>query len=172
MKLSLREKVIVVLGSALVLFALFWAVVIDPVNAKTALLDKKIDYLQKRQVELSALSKRYDSLNAQLTAVKQKVVHGKEFSILSHLETIAQSRGLKANITQMKPKPGQNTRHYKESVVEIKMTKVDLDQIVGYLHEVENGAEPLRIKLLHLAPRFDNPDLLDANFDIASYQLP
>ncbi len=172
MKLSAREKLIVALGLVLVVCAAFWGLVVDPVKEKTALLDRKIEYLQKRRADLGALVKRYEALNSQLSAVKGKVVHPKEFSILSHLETIALSRGVKANITQMKPKPGLSSRHYKESVVEIKMEKVNLDQITGYLHEVENGPQPLRIKVLRLAPRFDNPDLLNANFDIASYQLP
>lgn len=171
MKLSLREKFIVFGGLALVLAAAFWAMVYDPVTAKVSLLDKKLDYERKRYAQLSSMSKKMTSLNAALKVAEKRVDRGDNFSILSHLEVLANSQGLKAHVVQMKPKAGQNTRHFKESVVEIKMEKVTLPQMTGYLHEVENGREPLRIKDLRIKPRFDNPDLLDANVDIASYQL-
>ena len=90
---------------------------------------------------------------------------------MTYLEGQAKKGNVKRHIVQMKPLSGQSTRFYKENMVEIKMEKIPLEQLVRYLYKVENSPELLRIKELRIKPRFDNKNLMDARFKVSAYEL-
>ena len=170
MRLSGRERNVVIVGGCLLAAVMVWSWIIEPVTGKLDNLDRKLAFHQQRYDEVRELSQRFGVLNSQLKSAEQRLKRSSG-SILSHLETLANRQGVKSHIVRMKPKQGQTTRHYTESVVEIKMEKVPLSLLVRYLHQVENAKELLRIKELRIRPRFDNPNLLDVRFQVSSYAL-
>ncbi|PLX43657.1 MAG: hypothetical protein C0609_07665 [Deltaproteobacteria bacterium] len=176
MRLSRREIMIITVGGVLLFVGIIWALIIDPVNSNLELLDKKIQYETERLSKVEDLSGRYIELVDRLAETEGKITADSNFSPLSHLETIASNFGIKNNITQMKPKPGENTRHYREAISEMKLDKIRLPMLVRFLHGVENPSGPnpalLRIKKLRIKPRFDDKELIDAQIEISSYQPP
>lgn len=171
MRLSNRELAFISIGGIAALVMGVWLLVIEPVGENLDLLDRQLGYQVGRLDEISQLSDSFKRLEGQITKTEQRLKRSKDFSILSHLEGEAKKGKVKRHIVQMKPQSGQSTKFYKESMVEIKMEKVPLDQLVRYLYKVENSPELLRIKQLRIKPRFDNKNLMDARFKVSAYEL-
>ena len=60
---------------------------------------------------------------------------------------------------------------YNEEQVEVKIDGVTLEQLVRYLHQVENSPQLLKIKKLDIKPRLDNRQILTATFRVAAFTL-
>jgi general secretion pathway protein M len=171
MRLSTREIAVVSVGVIAVLFMGSWLWIVEPVGENLSLLDRKLSYQMDRMDDMEQLSTSFTRLEDQISATEARLKRGEDFSILSHLEGQAKQSNVKRHIVQMKPLSGQSTRFYRENMVEIKMEKVPLDQLVRYLYKVENSPELLRIKELRIKPRFDNKNLMDARFKVSAYEL-
>ena len=171
MRLSTREITVVIGGGAALLIMAIWFFAIEPMNEKLAVLDRQLEYYGENLEGIQKLAGRFEDLKTRITSTEARLKRSRDFSTLSHMENQAQRLNVKKHIVQMKPKSGQSTRFYKESVVEIKMEKIPLNLLVRYLYQVENSPELLRIKQLKLKPRFDNPDLMDATFQVSAYEL-
>ena len=157
-------------GTALVLI-LFFAFVIDPLFKYSADLDRQIVTARRQFNELRIMQKDYqrqksvvDSLNSQLK--KQQNV-----AIFSRLEELAGQTGIRNNILYMKPTVSTPSEVYNEESVEVKMEGVTLEQLVRYLHQVENSPQLLKIKRLEMKPRFDNRQILTATFRVSAFTL-
>jgi general secretion pathway protein M len=172
LRLSTREMAAVVLAGAALLFTGLWLLLIEPASSHLKMLDRNLEYNRGRYSEIVRLSEQYADLKGRISTIERRLKRSEGFSILSYLEGLARRLDVKNRIVQMKPKQGQSTRFYKEGVVEIKMEKVPLQMLVRYLFQVENSPELLRIKELRIRPRFDNPDLLDARFQVSAYEIP
>lgn len=170
MRFSTREKAIIALGVAFLVVLGFWLGVWDPVHAHLALLDRRVEAKRTEQREIQDLAARFGQLRGKIDAIETHLRRSKDFSILSYLEALAKRQKVQDRIVQMKPKPGETTRYYRENAVEIKMEKVRLAELVRYLYEVENSPELLRVKQLQIRPRFDDPDVLDVRFQVSSYE--
>jgi general secretion pathway protein M len=103
-----------------------------------------------------------DSINSQLK--KQP-----NFAIFSRLEELASQTGTK--ILQINPMPSPPSELYKEELVEVKMQGVALEQLVRYLHQVENSPQFLKIKRLDIKPRPDNRQILNVTFRVSAFTL-
>jgi general secretion pathway protein M len=71
----------------------------------------------------------------------------------------------------MKPTVSTPSEVYNEESVEVKMEGVTLEQLVRYLHQVENSPQLLKIKRLEIKPRFDNRQILTATFRVSAFTL-
>ncbi len=170
MRLSGREKTILAVGGAFLAVVLFWIGVWEPVQGRLDLLQRRVEAKQAEYRQVRELARRFATLRARIGGIEAHLKRSRDFSILSYLESLAKRQRLQDRIVQMKPKGGDTTRYYRESTVEIKMEKVRLAELVRYLFQVENSPELLRIKLLQIRPRFDDPDLLDVRFQVAAYE--
>ena len=71
----------------------------------------------------------------------------------------------------MKPTVSTPSEVYNEESVEIKMEGVTLEQLVRYLHQIENSPQLLKIKRLEIKPRFNNRQILTATFRVSAFTL-
>ena len=158
------------LGSVAVV-VLFFTLVIDPLFKLSADLDRQIVAARRQLNELRTMQQEYqrqkrvvDSINAQLK--KQP-----NFAIFSRLEELAGQTGIRNKIVHMRPIVSTPNEVYNEESVEVKMEGVTLDQLVSYLHQVENSPQLLKIKRLEMKPRFDNRQILTATFRVSAFTL-
>ena len=106
-----------------------------------------------------------DRINTQL---KQQQ---KNFAIFSRLEEVARQTGVQNKIQSMKPTISPPNEAYREESVEIKMEGVTLEQLIPYLHQVENSPQVLKIKRLDIKPRTDNRQILTVTFRVSVFTL-
>jgi general secretion pathway protein M len=169
-RLSAREQGNIAVAAALLLTVGFWLGVWEPTRDHLALLDRKVAAKRAEYREIQELAGRFARLKDRIEGIEVHMRRSRKFSILSYLEGLAKREQVKDRIVQMKPKGGESTRFYRENTVEIKMEKVRLTELVGYLFKVENSPELLRVKQVQARPRFDDPDLLDVKFQVSAYE--
>ncbi|MDW7710076.1 MAG: type II secretion system protein GspM [Deferrisomatales bacterium] len=170
MRLSDREKLAVGIGSAVLGVLVFWLAVWEPAHAHLELQERRVQAKREEYREIRELGDRFQRLSARIEGIEAHLRRSRDFSILSYLEGLARRHQVQDRIVQMRPRPGEVSRYYRENSVEIRMERVRLSELVRYLYEVEHSPELLRVKQIQVRPRFDDADLLDVRFQVSSYE--
>ncbi len=170
--LQRREQILVVSAGILVLVAALFTLVIDPILARGASLNRRLATTGRQLAELQTLRGNYqrqkqviDRIDAQLRR------QPRAFTIFSHLEKVAGQTGIQDKIQSMNTVASPPNTVYKEDSVEVKMEGVTLAQLVEYLHRVERSSQVLKIKRLHAKPTRDNRQLLSVRFRVSLFSL-
>jgi general secretion pathway protein M len=165
-KLAKREKVMVGGGSLLVIIIIMYAFIISPFSKRIVRLEELIDAEKVALREMMILKEQY--LQAQDQVKKRKPLPPK-FSFLSHLETLARQSNVK--IDSIRPGSTETTASYKETLIDVKIERITLDQLVEFLYKIEiSGDYPLKVKKIHIKPTYKNPQYLEVSFQIVSIQ--
>jgi hypothetical protein len=175
-RLSKRDKVAVAVGGTTLLALCLWLFVYEPAREHITLLERKVQAKQSEYREVQDLAQRLARLNENAKSVEERLLVGKGFSVLTHLEKVALDLDLRRRITQMKGKAGETSRHFRENAIEIRMERVGTGELVRYLFLVEHpksqeaGAPLLRVKQLRIRSNSENKNLLDATFQVSGYE--
>jgi general secretion pathway protein M len=150
---------------------LFFKVAIDPLFKHSADLDRQIVTARRQLAELRTMQQEYQRQKSVVDTINNQLKKQQNFAIFSRLEEFAGQTGIRNKILYMKPTVSTPSEVYNEESVEIKMEGVTLDQLVRYLHQVENSPQLLKIKRLEIKPRFDNRQILTATFRVSAFTL-
>jgi general secretion pathway protein M len=157
-------------GATLVLFLIF-KLTIDPLFKHSADLDRQIVTARRQLVELRTMQQEYQRQKTVVDSINSQLKRQPNFAIFSRLEELAGQTGIRNKILHMKPMVSPPSEVYNEESVEIKMEGVTLEQLVRYLHQVENSPQLLKIKKLEIKPRPDNRQILTATFRVSAFTL-
>ena len=157
-------------GAMLVLFLIF-KLAIDPLFKHSADLDRQIVTARRQLTELRAMQQEYQRQKSVVDSINSQLKKQQNFAIFSRLEEFAGQTGIRNKILYMKPTVSTPSEVYNEESVEIKMEGVTLEQLVRYLHQIENSPQLLKIKRLEIKPRFDNRQILTATFRVSAFTL-
>ena len=170
--LQRREQILVVSAGVLVLLAALFTLVVDPLLARAANLDRRLAAAGRQFSELQALRVDYrrqkrliDRIDAQLRR------QPRTFVIFSHLEQVAGQTGIQDKIQSMNTVAGPPNTIYKEDSVEVKMEGVTLAQLTEYLRRLERSPQVLQIKRLHIKPTRESRQLLLVRFRLSVFSL-
>lgn len=169
--LQRRERLFIVgTGAMLVLFLLF-KLTIDPMLKRSADLDRQIVTARGQLTELRTMQQEYQRQKSVVDNINSQLKRQPNFAIFSRLEELAGQTGIRSKIVHMRPTVSAPNDVYNEESVEVKMEGVTLEQLVSYLHQVENSPQLLKIKRLEMKPRFDNRQILTATFRVSAFTL-
>jgi len=157
-------------GAMLVVFLIF-KVAIDPLFKHSADLDRQIVTTRLQLAELRAMQQEYQRQKTVVDSINSQLKRQQNFAIFSRLEEFAGQTGIRNKILYMKPTVSTPSEVYNEESVEVKMEGVTLEQLVRYLHQIENSPQLLKIKRLEIKPRFDNRQILTATFRVSAFTL-
>lgn len=167
--LGTREKVFVITAGVAVLLTLLFMLVIDPMLAHSARLDRQIMTAQRELQELQTLQREYRRQKSIVERINAQLKRQQNFALISRLDELAGQTGTRSKILYMKPTVGIPSDAYDEDAVEIKMEGVTLDQLIGYLYQIENSPQFMKIKSLQIRPRLDNRQVLSAVFRVSTF---
>ncbi|MBW2147379.1 MAG: type II secretion system protein M [Deltaproteobacteria bacterium] len=172
MQLARREKIAtLILAVFLVVFGMTeW--VLLPTLGRLKSLDGLIERKEKELAEMRALQAEYLQMVEQSANVEKAIKQrGRGFTLFSFLESLAQQTEVKKNIKYMKPSTTQLNEQYNESSVEIKLEKINLEQLIRYIYRVEYAGRLLQIKRMHVRPQYKNPSLLDVTLLVYTQEI-
>ena len=164
-RLSRREKSLVVAVAVLVSAWLLFAFTVKPAIERTETLTRVISEKQGELQKLRAGSNEYTFLRDSLGNLYTKVAsQEKEFELLPFLESLIRECGLEAvkmeqHVSQLDPK-------YYETIVEIRLESLTLRQLVDFFCKVESSEVLAKIKSLYIKKNLTNKDLLDSVVEI------
>ncbi|UCD85944.1 MAG: type II secretion system protein M [Deltaproteobacteria bacterium] len=165
-KLNKREKAILGGGSLLLLIILIYIIIISPFSRRIARLDELIETKKKEYGEMMKMKEKYLRVQERVKNIKPMPP---KFSLLSHLENLARQSNVK--IDSVKPGPTGESGPFKETITDVKIERITLDQLVEFLYKIEiSGEYPLKVKKIHIKPTYKNPQYLEVSFQIVSLQ--
>jgi general secretion pathway protein M len=169
-QLSRREQLTLLAGALIVVVLLFLFGIIVPYRTALERLDTKIASKQRQLTEVHQLGQEYQQLQQQLAASERRLAASDDFSLLSFVEASSIRLAGRDSLTAMRPQPTATLEGFREEAVEVKLERIQLNQLVQLLYVADTAPAPMLVKTLRIKPRFDDRNLLDVVITFASYR--
>lgn len=169
---SKRDKrVVVVSVIAISVFIIF--IIFEFLSSGTERLTKKVDALNSDLEKIENLRKQLDESNRLISQLTSSFKSGDE-ALISVVEDILVNEQIDRGSFSIKD---SNTSApavddlYNEKSVDVEIRKIPLNKIVDLLYKIQVRPSLLKASNLRIRTRFDNPDLIDVNFRISSFEF-
>jgi len=171
LKLARREKYFVSTAAALVLVFLLLQFLVFPFFEKRDRFQKGIRAKEEELKEITVLSARYQDLkkgSSQMENILSR--RNKSFTLFSFLERAAGEARVKDHIKYMNPSTSKGSGPYRESLVEIKLEGITLDQLVGYLYLIEKPDDLIVIRRVSISDNKKEEGYLDSILQVLTFE--
>lgn len=169
LKMSQREKIAVSFaGGALLLFLIF-TFVLNPMLNKRERLQKSIRTKEQQLEEMVEIQQKLGAAtrkNESITTLLKTRDPG--FSLFSFLEQSANASKVKKHIAYMKPADVRGDESLRQSLVEMKLQSVSLQQLVDFLVLIEVPEKVVAIKRISIQDNKKEQGALDVLLQIIS----
>jgi general secretion pathway protein M len=168
--LAARERMILMIGAAVVVASLLFLLVVDPLLGRIDKLERQTARKSKERAELSAMAAQYAAKQARLIKLEQRLPTGDgQFSLLAFMEDAASSVQIRDRIVGMQPQQATAQHGYQETAVDLRLDGVQLPQLLALLVALDQAPYDVQVHHLQIKPKYDNPVNLDATLRIVSY---
>jgi len=149
---GMDRKTLMVLGAAVVSVLMFLGSLVWSGSASSRLSEVEKAYVEMSRVggELRGLRTRVDSLERKAGAAGDK-------GLLTFVEQIAESIGVKEKLVSQKSIPSSSPR---EEKAELSFEKLSLNELGNLLYRIEAQPVLLLVSRVVMAPSFDEPNLI------------
>ncbi len=159
-----REKVILYLAIAIILFMLIFNFIISPVMAKYANLNKEISVTSAKLRKYTALLGQKEKIQEKYSDKFNSVSGLPEFNgdslvtALSELQHLAKRADIR--IIDLRPRQGAKTgsQPYKEIIIDMR-AEGSMEGYLKFIYDIENSFWILRIKKFQLLAKSNSTDL-------------
>jgi general secretion pathway protein M len=163
MKFAQREKNLIAAAACIVMAALLFQLVVFPFIDNRRRMQRGIEAKTEALRTIATLSSEYTRLQEDAVGTKQRLAaRQKNFTLFSYLEKAAGEAAVKKNIKYMKPSASTVRGPFKESLVEMKLEKVTLQQLTGYLQKIESPQDIVSIRRISIQSGKEEDGYLDA----------
>jgi len=170
MQLAKREKYLVTLAVIVIIFAVVIQFAVMPFFEKRERYRNNVTVKEKQLQEIAVLRQEYLLLQQDSDILAQRLANrAKNFTLFSFLEKAAGEAGVKGNIKSMKPSASTGKGPFKESLVEMKLERITLGQMVGYLKLIESPKNLVSIKRISIQSNKKETQFLDAVLQVLTF---
>ena len=163
-----RERLLVTVAGGLLVVALAYAFVVNPILGAIERSGQRRDTADQELRVMQRLARDYQSVQQQLGDVEQRIRSGTRGNLRTTLENLARQANVK--VESMEPQASPSNEVYRETKVEVGLKNVDLPSTVSYLHQIEASPDVLSVKSLRIRARPDKSALLDVTFTVSSFE--
>ena len=170
--LSRRERWFLAGGGFVLLGALLFLIIVDPLLDYSDRLDRQEARKLRTLAALSALRADYAVTQTQLAHLDARLTAAGATgrSLLAVLEEATGRANVRDRIASMQPQVSPAAQGYKESSVELRLEAVTWPQTLGLLLKLEEATTLTQVKRLQIRPRYDAPYLLDTTLLVSTYE--
>jgi len=166
-----QQQTIAMVATAVVLVILF-LLPISLASGKIGKMDRKLKLNNKEMGNIVYEIDEYNNMKARLKKTEDSLKKGYDSQLSTTLENLAEKVGIQENIQSQKEKPVAPSELYDESIVEVRLSKVTLPQLIDFLYSIESDRKKLlKVKDMRMRTRFDNKQLFDVTFQVSTYKL-
>ena len=163
MILGRREKLLVWLSVCAVAIFFLLQFIIFPVLEKKSFLERGVKAKEAGLREILKLRDEYETYKKDTYGIQDILGKRKKgFTLFSFLEKAAGEAGVKSHIKYMKPSASKGTGTFKESMVEMKLEGITLQQLVDYLYLVQSRENAVTVKRLSITESKEAAGYLNA----------
>ncbi len=169
-QLSLREKFFLSGAAGVLLLLGLFHFGLSPYLQSRALLQQSIVRKEKELLEMKLLQQEYLSLKRHEGGLKELLsARAADFSLFAFLDRQAQIAQVKKQITYMKPSVVEKENGFDESLVEMKLEDVTLEQMVALLKLIESKEQVVSIKRISIQKDVKRQGYLDVLLQIVTF---
>lgn len=171
-RLEKREKYILLFGVFFVLgFIVLQAMVLPYIDARQT-MTRSLSRNERELVDIQLLRQEYLELKSRQGDIEKRLTERTPgFSLFSFLEEQAAATKVKNSVTYMKPSANEIDEGFNESIVEMKMERVTLDQLVAFLEKIESEEKIVSIQRISIQENGQEEGLLDTVLSIKTFEL-
>jgi len=170
-KLDAKQRKLVAGVAIFVLIALILEIAIFPFWEAKAKLTKAIQVNQKKLNEMSKLDAEFNLQEAAMSRIKRSMsTRGTDFTLFAYLEKKATQANVRERIKQMNSSKGIQSVSLEESLIDMKLEKITIKQLIDFLYFVESPVDLVRIKKITINKMKESPEYLSAQLQISSFQ--
>jgi general secretion pathway protein M len=171
-RLEKREKYILLFGVFFVIgFIVLQAMVLPYVDARQT-MTRSLSRNESELVDIQLLRQEYLELKSRQGDIEKRLTERTPgFSLFSFLEEQAAATKVKNSVTYMKPSANEIDEGFNESIVEMKMERVTLDQLVAFLVKIESEEKIVSIQRISIQENGEEEGLLDTVLSIKTFEL-
>jgi len=166
--LSLRERRMLSL-----LFAAFVVTVVamgfGSMRKDIASRQARIAEKQMQIQKVAVLASGYREAELARSRMESRI-RGTPVRLFSYLEDISRRQSLALGDMQDRGTDAAG-EGIERSTVELSFAQIELRKLVEFLNEIEKSPHLVKVEKLRVRHRNDNPDLLDVNLTVSTYQL-
>jgi len=171
MKFARREKYFISAAAILIAIFFLFQFLIFPFFEARRRVQRGVSTKEDGLKEILRLSSEYNRYRRSSQGIKQFIAkRSKGFTLFSFLESKAGDAGVKTYIKYMKPSISTGTGPYKESLVEMKLEEITLNQLIGYLYRIESPDYVVSIKRISVKENRKKSGYLDAILQVLTFQ--
>ena len=167
-QLSQRERVMVAFAVVAVVLVAAWLGAVEPYQGAMERLDSQMRNRSNSLVEVKGLQQEISRLRQQLSQVSgRKAMEGPLFS---YVETLTDQAGIRDRLLSMRPQQASQQGNYRQQLVELKLEKLSLSQLVRFLYAIEYSGQGVQVKSMRIKRRFEDNSSLDVNLSVFSLE--
>ncbi|MFK5927670.1 MAG: type II secretion system protein GspM [Desulfuromusa sp.] len=166
--LNPREKTVIIVGLVILILLFVWFALFNPYFKTMNALDRKISAHRHSLGKVEAMSAQISQLRRQLADVGSRS-KGKR-PLFSLVESLTVQTGVREQLLSMRPQPATTQGKFRQQLVEIRLEKISLSQLVKLLHAVEYRSGGVQVKSMQVKPRFEDRSILDVNMVLMSLE--
>lgn len=162
-RLSPREQRLIAVLGVVASAGLAYVFAIEPAVLGRARLERRIEALSRDLGEMQQLTGRIERLESELGKNdSRKRAAASDFSLFSFMDKATTATVNPDAVAAMNPSRRQVRDGLLESAVELRLSTVTLQEVVGLLRKVEQAAQPVYVKRVELKRRYDDHTRFDA----------
>ncbi len=171
-RLEKREKIIIGFGIVFVTGFIFLQAMVLPYLEARSTMTRSLNRNENELVDIQLLRQEYLELKSRQGDIEKRlVVRTPGFSLFSFLEEQAAVTKVKDRVTYMKPTANEIDEGFNESIVEMKMERVTLDQLVSFLAKIESEEKIVSVQRISIQENGQQEGLLDTVLSIKTFEL-
>ena len=167
-RLNPREKAVVMIGLMVLVLMFVWFALLSPYFKTMDTLDRKITAHHRSLIKVEKLRDQIILLRQQLADVGSRSKGSRP--LFSRVESLTEQTGVRGQLLSMRPQPATIQGEFRQQLVEIRLEKITLSQLIKLLHAVEYRSGGVQVKSLRAKPRFEDRSLLDVNMVLMSME--
>jgi type II secretory pathway component PulM len=142
------------------------------VKSHLARLDETLSTRRGQLTMVREMAYEYEEGTAQLAELQEKLTQHRGTTLSAFLEKSADKVQIRDSLKQVKERSSTTLESLEEKQFTAQLRPVTLEQLVGFLYEVETSGYPLLIKTLNAKTiKISGAKTLDVTLDISAYKL-
>jgi len=143
--------------------------------AMTSHLDSKAEILRDREFELKqveVLQEEFETAQAQMVDIAAKMETHAKTTLATFLEKAAAKAQITDALKEVDQRSVAEFGGLQETSYAVRLSRITLEQLVGFLYEVETAGFPVRITTLKVKTVYVSGEkFLDINLDMAAVKI-
>ena len=133
-------------------------------------LARKTTAANRELIELQGLLQEYRVLENKLKNMAPMNSATGAQNLIATVENASQQVGTRNQLLYVRPQPDKAREDLIEEGVEIRLEKLQLQQLVELLYQFESQKQALKVFQLRVRTRFDNPEQLDTVMTLSRFK--